>query len=189
MPPANMRAAHIDADDPVGAAATISSSGQRRRNQRRRDRAVGMHYAYDAEHDQFAHPAAAYVVDAGGRVAPRAVRPRARRRRSAARPRRRRPRRGRHVRRSHPPALLRLRSGRAASIPNASPLLLEIAAGATLLAMAGGMLAMLARERRRRRHDPRPIHHRSLRLCGERRSAVLPACRSFRASSCCLSAR
>lgn len=30
--------------------------------------ALGYRYAYDAEHDQFAHPAAAYVLDAGGRV-------------------------------------------------------------------------------------------------------------------------
>ena len=31
-------------------------------------RAAGYHYAYDAEHDQFAHPAAAYVVTAQGRI-------------------------------------------------------------------------------------------------------------------------
>lgn len=30
--------------------------------------AIGLHYAYDAEHDQYAHPAAAYIVDAAGRV-------------------------------------------------------------------------------------------------------------------------
>ncbi len=30
--------------------------------------ALGYRYAYDAEHDQFAHPAAAYVLDAQGRV-------------------------------------------------------------------------------------------------------------------------
>jgi protein SCO1/2 len=30
--------------------------------------AVGLHYAYDAEHDQYAHPAAAYVIDVSGRV-------------------------------------------------------------------------------------------------------------------------
>jgi protein SCO1 len=29
---------------------------------------VGYRYAYDAEHDQFAHPAAALVVTAGGRI-------------------------------------------------------------------------------------------------------------------------
>jgi protein SCO1/2 len=31
-------------------------------------RALGYHYAYDAAHDQYAHPAAAYVLDAQGRV-------------------------------------------------------------------------------------------------------------------------
>jgi protein SCO1/2 len=30
--------------------------------------AAGLHYYYDAEHDQYAHPAAVYVVNAGGRV-------------------------------------------------------------------------------------------------------------------------
>ncbi len=30
--------------------------------------AAGYHFAYDAEHDQFAHPAAAYVVSAQGRI-------------------------------------------------------------------------------------------------------------------------
>ncbi|MBV9457802.1 MAG: SCO family protein [Bradyrhizobium sp.] len=30
--------------------------------------AAGLHYHYDAEHDQYAHPAAVYVVDADGRV-------------------------------------------------------------------------------------------------------------------------
>ena len=35
--------------------------------------AVGLHYAYDTEHDQYAHPAAVYVVDASGRVRPRAI--------------------------------------------------------------------------------------------------------------------
>lgn len=31
--------------------------------------AAGYHYAYDAEHDQFAHPAAAYVISPQGRIA------------------------------------------------------------------------------------------------------------------------
>lgn len=31
--------------------------------------AAGYHYAYDAEHDQFAHPAAAYVISPEGRIA------------------------------------------------------------------------------------------------------------------------
>src|SRR5262249_32594073 len=30
--------------------------------------ALGYRYAYDAAHDQYAHPAAAYVLDAAGRV-------------------------------------------------------------------------------------------------------------------------
>lgn len=32
-------------------------------------RAAGYHYVYDAEHDQFAHPAAAYVLTPAGRIA------------------------------------------------------------------------------------------------------------------------
>lgn len=61
-----MRASHLDPGNPInqatifltGADADIRSATQ----------AVGLHYAYDAEHDQYAHPAAAYVVDSAGRV-------------------------------------------------------------------------------------------------------------------------
>jgi protein SCO1/2 len=61
-----MRATHIDPDNPIGRAASFLSGGEPA--VRTATTAVGLHYAYDAEHDQFAHPAAVYVVDAGGRV-------------------------------------------------------------------------------------------------------------------------
>ncbi len=47
--------------------------------------------------------------------------------------------------RPHPSALLRLRSGAAASTPSASPPCSTFAAGATLVVMAGGIFAMVAR--------------------------------------------
>jgi protein SCO1 len=61
-----MRATHIDPDNQLGRAAIFLSGSETAI--RAATTAVGLHYAYDAEHDQFAHPAAAYVVDAGGRV-------------------------------------------------------------------------------------------------------------------------
>jgi protein SCO1/2 len=61
-----MRTAHIEAGNPVGAGAIFLSGGEA--DIRAAAAAVGLHYAYDAEHDQYAHPAAAYVVDSGGRV-------------------------------------------------------------------------------------------------------------------------
>jgi protein SCO1/2 len=61
-----MRAAHIDAADPIGRAAVFLSGGDA--DIRAATTAVGFNYAYDAEHDQYAHPAAAYIVDAAGRV-------------------------------------------------------------------------------------------------------------------------
>lgn len=62
-----MRAAHIERDNPVGQAAVLLSGGSAAIQAAAA--AVGLHYRYDAEHDQFAHPAAVYVVDGGGRVA------------------------------------------------------------------------------------------------------------------------
>jgi protein SCO1/2 len=61
-----MRATHIDPGNPIGGASIFLSGGEAAI--RAATAAVGLHYAYDAEHDQFAHPAAVYVVDAAGRV-------------------------------------------------------------------------------------------------------------------------
>jgi protein SCO1 len=59
-----MRSAHIDAGINRGA---VLLSGDES-NIRAAATAVGLHYAYDPEHDQYAHPAAAYIIDAAGRV-------------------------------------------------------------------------------------------------------------------------
>ncbi len=61
-----MRASHIDPGDPLGQAAIFLSGGDA--EIRAATTALGLHYAYDAAHDQYAHPAAAYVLDAGGGV-------------------------------------------------------------------------------------------------------------------------
>jgi protein SCO1/2 len=61
-----MRATHLDAADPIGSAAVFLSGGDA--DIRAATTAAGLHYVYDAEHDQYAHPAAAYIVDAAGRV-------------------------------------------------------------------------------------------------------------------------
>lgn len=61
-----MRANHIDPGNPVNKAAIFLSGGEA--NIRAATQALGLHYAYDAEHDQYAHPAAAYVVDRSGHV-------------------------------------------------------------------------------------------------------------------------
>ncbi len=61
-----MRSAHIDAVDPIGRAAVFLSGGDA--DIRAATAAVGFNYAYDAEHDQYAHPAAVYIVGAAGRV-------------------------------------------------------------------------------------------------------------------------
>jgi protein SCO1/2 len=60
-----MRSAHIGRDA-VGRAA-IFLTGEEPAIRRATD-ALGLSYRYDAERDQFAHPAAAYVVDREGRV-------------------------------------------------------------------------------------------------------------------------
>ena len=61
-----MRARHIPPGSPIGAAAVfLSGSDVAIHNAAE---AVGLHYAYDSEHDQYAHPAAAYIVDSAGRV-------------------------------------------------------------------------------------------------------------------------
>lgn len=141
-----MRAAHIDPASPINRAAVFLTGSAD--DIHAVTTAVGLHYAYDAEHDQFAHPAAAYVVDAGG-----------------------------HVRRLLSPLgldggdlrLALIDAGRGAIGTFADRIhllcygydpvrgiyterittLLSFAAGATLLVMAGGILAMVAHERRK----------------------------------------
>jgi protein SCO1/2 len=141
-----MRATHIDAADPIGRAAIFLSGAAA--DIRTATTAVGLNYAYDAEHDQYAHPAAVYIVDAAGRV-----------------------------RRVLSPlgldggdlrlALVDAGDGAVGSFADRIHLLcygydpvrgiyterittmLEIAAAATLLAMGGGILGMTGRERRR----------------------------------------
>ncbi len=60
------KAAHIGVDTPL-AAATVMLTGEETAIQAVAG-ALGYRYAYDAEHDQFAHPAAVFVVNAAGRV-------------------------------------------------------------------------------------------------------------------------
>jgi protein SCO1/2 len=61
-----MRAHHIAANSPVEHAAIFLSGDEPAIAAAAQ--AVGLRYAYDPAHDQYAHPAAAYIVDAGGRV-------------------------------------------------------------------------------------------------------------------------
>jgi len=61
-----MRARHIGAGDRLGAAAVLLTGDEAAIHAA--TVALGLRYAYDAAHDQYAHPAAAYVVDARGRV-------------------------------------------------------------------------------------------------------------------------
>lgn len=61
-----MKAARIGAGTPL-AAATVALSGEEGAI-RAAAAAVGYRYAYDAEHGQFAHPAAAFVVNPAGQV-------------------------------------------------------------------------------------------------------------------------
>jgi protein SCO1 len=61
-----MRAEHLS--QATAASQTAIFLSGRDADIRAATRAVGLSYAYDAEHDQYAHPAAAYVVDAAGRV-------------------------------------------------------------------------------------------------------------------------
>jgi protein SCO1 len=61
-----MRAQHIASGSPIGRGAVFLSGPDA--SIHAATQAVGLHYAYDPEHDQYAHPAAAYVVDSAGRV-------------------------------------------------------------------------------------------------------------------------
>lgn len=61
-----MRVAHIDGASPINRGAVFLSGDEA--SIEAATTAIGLHYAYDAEHDQYAHPAAAYIVGATGRV-------------------------------------------------------------------------------------------------------------------------
>jgi len=61
-----MAAAHFTPDDPVKQAAVFLTGTQPAITAA--TAALGYHYRYDAQHDQFAHPAAVYVTDAKGEV-------------------------------------------------------------------------------------------------------------------------
>jgi protein SCO1/2 len=61
-----MRAQHIGADNPIAAAAVLLTGGEAAIHAA--TAALGLRYAYDAEHDQYAHPAAVYVLDPAGHV-------------------------------------------------------------------------------------------------------------------------
>jgi len=61
-----MRQAHIDRGDPIGRNASFLSGTQS--SIHAVTQAAGLRYYYDAEHDQYAHPAAAFVIDGKGRV-------------------------------------------------------------------------------------------------------------------------
>jgi protein SCO1/2 len=62
-----MRSAHVDANLPLATAVTMLTGDDAAIHAV--TQAAGYHYAYDAEHDQFAHPAAAYVITPEGRIA------------------------------------------------------------------------------------------------------------------------
>jgi protein SCO1/2 len=62
-----MRAGHLGNDDPVAAAAVFLTGDEAAI--RAVTAALGYRYTYDAAHDQYAHPAAAYVLDTRGAVA------------------------------------------------------------------------------------------------------------------------
>jgi protein SCO1/2 len=61
-----MKTAHFSAGDPIKQAAVFLTGTQPAIGAA--TAALGYHYRYDAEHDQFAHPAAAYITDAKGSV-------------------------------------------------------------------------------------------------------------------------
>ena len=61
-----MHAEHIKDGNPIGRGAHFLSGDAAAI--RAVTQAAGLHYAYDAEHDQYAHPAAVYILDAEGRV-------------------------------------------------------------------------------------------------------------------------
>jgi protein SCO1/2 len=62
-----MEAAHFSADDPVRQAVTFLTGTPN--TIAAATAALGYHYRYDPQHDQYAHPAAVYITDAHGVVA------------------------------------------------------------------------------------------------------------------------
>jgi protein SCO1/2 len=61
-----MRLSHIAAADPINQAALFLTGSDAAIHAA--TEAAGLRYDYDAEHDQYAHPAAVYVVDSHGRI-------------------------------------------------------------------------------------------------------------------------
>jgi protein SCO1 len=61
-----VKSAHFVKNDPIGRATLFLSGSQAAVEQA--TAALGYHFAYDAEHDQFAHPAAAFVLNGKGEV-------------------------------------------------------------------------------------------------------------------------
>jgi protein SCO1 len=61
-----MRAKHLDAASPVNRATSFLTADNK--SIRAAAVALGLTYAYDQKYDQYAHPAAIYVIDAAGRV-------------------------------------------------------------------------------------------------------------------------
>jgi protein SCO1 len=61
-----MRTKHLGADDPVGRATNFLTADEPTIHSAAT--ALGLRYAYDAQHDQYAHPAVAYIVDSAGQV-------------------------------------------------------------------------------------------------------------------------
>jgi len=61
-----VKSAHLVKNDPIGRAALFLSGSAAAIEQA--TTALGYHFAYDAEHDQFAHPAAAFVLNGKGEV-------------------------------------------------------------------------------------------------------------------------
>jgi protein SCO1 len=61
-----MRARYLDDANPIGTSARFLTGGEA--EVRAVTEAAGFRYAYDAEHDQYAHPAAVYIVDDAGKI-------------------------------------------------------------------------------------------------------------------------
>jgi len=61
-----IRAARLDQSSPVSRSTIFLTGGDAEVHAA--TQAAGFRYVYDAEHDQFAHPAAVYVVDGEGRI-------------------------------------------------------------------------------------------------------------------------
>lgn len=61
-----LKASRIGSDTPLAGASVVLTGNQE--VIRTATEAAGYHYVYDADHDQFAHPAAAYVLTREGRI-------------------------------------------------------------------------------------------------------------------------